>query len=289
MATVTAAMVKVLRERTQAPMMECKNALDVAAGDIEGAIKVLRERGIAKQAKRADRDTAEGVVRARTGSGNRGAAAVMVSCETDFSARNDNFQALAEAAICAALELPAASATPESVLAARAGSGTVQALLDDAGNTIRENMAVRSVARFEGTCGAYQHFDGRSGAIVEVSAEGPVDSAEFGKVLRELCMHIVAAVPAPLAVDASGIPQKEMDAEREIFIKQAMESGKPQAIAEKMVGGRLQKFVAERALTQQNYVLDSEKTVAVWLDARAAACGVKQVKITGFARVRIGE
>lgn len=289
MATVTAAMVKELRERTQAPMMECKSALDAVAGDIEGAIKVLRERGIAKMAKRADRDAAEGVVRARAGAENRGAAAVLLSCETDFSARNDKFQALAEAAITSVMSMSAAGATAEAVLAARSGSGTVQALLDDASNTIRETMGLRRVARFDGIAGAYQHFDGRSGGIVEVTAEGGTGSAEFGKVLRELCMHVVAAVPAPLAVDASGIPQKELDAEREICVKQAIESGKPQAIAEKMVGGRLQKFVAERALLEQPYVLDPDKTVAVWLAERARQCEVSNVRVTGFARVRIGE
>jgi elongation factor Ts len=280
-------MVKELRERTQAPMMECKSALDASQGDMDGAIKVLRERGIAKMAKRADRDTFEGVVRVAVGAGNRGGAAVLVSCETDFSARNDKFQALAQAALDAAMASDAASASPEAVLACCGGK--VKALLDDVANTIRENMAIRRVVRTEGISGAYQHFDNKSCGIVEVAAEGDVGSEAFAKVLRELCMHIVAATPAPLAVDAAGIPEKDLATEREICIKQALESGKPQAIAEKMVGGRLQKFVAERALLEQECVLDPDQKVGAWLSAQAKSVGVTNVRVLRFSRIRIGE
>lgn len=287
MPPVTAAMVKELRERTQAPMMECKSALDAAGGDMDSAIKVLRERGIAKMAKRADRDTFEGVVRVAVGPGNKGGAAVLVSCETDFSARNEKFQALAAAALDAAMAAAPETASPESVL--ECCGGKVKALLDDAANTIRENMAIRRVVRMGGIAGAYQHFDNKSCGLVEVSAEGDTGSEAFAKVLRELCMHIVAVTPAPLAVDASGIPEKDLAAEREICIKQAVESGKPQAIAEKMVGGRIQKFVAERALIEQECVLDPEKKVGVWLAAGAKAANVSNVRVLSFSRIRIGE
>lgn len=274
-----------LRARTDAPMMECKSALETAGGDLEKAVKILRERGIAKMAKRADRETLEGVIRIKIGPGNLGGAAVMVTCETDFSARNEAFQKMADAAIESAMRLKA-GATADQVLDGSAGARTVRAELEDCANTIRENMSVRDVTRFDGICGSYVHHDGKKGALVEV--EGGGDSAGLATLLSDLCKHIVATVPPPLAIDSSGIPQSFLDAEKEIAVKRAMESGKPKEIAEKMVAGQLKKIVAERALLEQAYIKNPDQTIAAFLAAGAKSLGLAQLKIKRFARIQIG-
>ncbi len=274
-----------LREMTDAPMMECKSALESAGGDLDKAVKVLRERGIAKMAKRADRETTEGTVRIKIGPKNRGGAAVMVTCETDFSARNDAFQNLADAALEAAMG-GGAGATPDTVLDTVIGGRAVRATLEDVANTIRENMTVKQVVRYEGVCGAYVHFDGKSGALLEV--EGGNDSAELATLLRDVCMHVVAFQPAPLAVDAGGIPQAFIDAEKEIFIKRAVESGKPKEIAEKMVAGQMKKLIAERALLEQPFVKNPDQTVAAFLAAGAKSLGLATLQVKRFARLQIG-
>jgi elongation factor Ts len=287
---ISAKDVKELRDRTDAPMMECKAALEAAGGDLEQAVRVLRERGVAKMAKRADRVTAEGTVRIELGPEGRGAAGVVLTCETDFSARNDAFQGLAALAARAALGLPADGASPEALLAARAPDGRpLRAHLEDSANAIRENMAVREVVKFAGQSGAYVHFDGKSGALVEVAVDGgSPDPSVLAPVLRDLCMHIVAIVPSPIAVDAAGIPAALVEQEREIFIKQAMDSGKPREIAEKMVAGRLKKFLAERALLDQPFVKDPDRTVAAVLAQAATSLGAKSVRVLRFARLAIG-
>lgn len=288
---VNAKDVKELRDRTDAPMMECKAALESVGGDLEKAIKVLRERGVAKMAKRADRETAEGTVRVQVGAGNAGGSAVVMTCETDFSARNEAFITLADAALAAAAALAPEKATIDAVLDSKAKDGRpVKAHLEDAANAIRENMAVKQVVRFGGTCGSYVHFDGKSGALVELAVDDPAKaaSADFTSTLRDLCMHIVAIVPPPAAVDTSGIPADLIEQEKEIFIKQAMDSGKPREIAEKMVAGRLKKFVSERALLEQPFVKNPDQTVSAFLAAGAKKAGLGKATVQRFARLQIG-
>ena len=287
---ITAKDVKELRERTGAPMMECKKALTDAGGDMDQAIKLLRERGIAKAAKRAGRDTAEGVVAVQVGEGNQGATAVMVCCETDFSARSDAFQELAGAAVTAAASLEPAAAGVEALLESKTPGGqTVKEVLEDTANKIRENMQITEVVRFGGVAGAYTHFDGKQAALVEVELEDPskAGSEEMTALLRDISMHIVAVTPPPLAVDESGIPEKVLAEEREIFIKQAMDSGKPKEIAEKMVTGRMKKFIAESALLQQPFVKNPEKTIAQVLKEAAQKIGTA-IKVKAFRRLSIG-
>lgn len=287
---ISAKDVKELRERTNAPMMECKTALTESGGDLQEAARILRERGIAKAAKRSGRETAEGLVAVKLEEGNRGATGVKVVCETDFSARSDAFGRLVDAVLEAARSLSSGQAGPEAVLAQKTPSGaTVKQVMDDTANQIRENMSIAEVVRHEGICGTYRHFDGRSAAIVEVEVESPDAATAPGvtEVLRELCMHIVAAQPAPLALDESGIPQDVLEEERSIYIKQAMDSGKPKEIAEKIVAGRMKKLVAERALLRQPFVKDPSKTVSDHLRESASAAGTG-ITIKGFSRLQIG-
>lgn len=288
---ISAKDVKALRERTNAPMMECKKALEETGGDIDAAVKVLRERGIAKMAKRSDRETAEGVVRIGVGDGNSGGTAVVVTCETDFTANNDAFQSMADAALATAQSIGGDELTSEAVLESSTPSGqSFKQVLDDTANSIRENMGLQQVVRYGGVCGSYVHFNGKSGTLIEAelgdAAKG--SSSEVAGFLRDLCMHVTAVVPAPLAVDSSGISQELADQEREIFINQAVESGKPKEIAEKMVEGRMKKFFSERALLEQPFVKDPGKTVAAIVEEGAKTLGTS-IKITRFSRFQIGE
>ena len=286
---ISAKDVKVLRDRTDAPMMECKSALEEAQGDLERAVKILRERGISKMAKRADRETTEGVVAIAVGPGNRCGSAVMITCETDFTAKNESFRAMAKDVIGAVAALSGDTVTTEQALAAQAASGTVQSRLDDIKNSTRENMTLKQVVRFGGVCGSYSHFDGKSGALVEVELGNPAaaDSDALAALLRDVCMHIVAIQPPPLAVDADGIDPKVIEEEKEILIKQAMDSGKSKDIAEKMVSGRMRKFFEERALNQQPFVKNPEVNITQFLAQGGKPLGTT-IAIRRFARLSIG-
>ncbi|HYC77358.1 MAG TPA: translation elongation factor Ts, partial [Planctomycetota bacterium] len=251
MAEVNAKLVKELRDRTEAPMMDCRNALVEAGGDVEAAIKILKEKGKTKAAKRADRETLQGLVALRTGPGNQGGAAVVCTCETDFSARNEMFQRLLKAALDAAWKLPEGSSDVEAALAMPvAEGGTLRDLITNAIATVGENMTLKAAVRLGGTCSGYVHFDQRSCALVsaEVGDAAKAATPEIAALLRDVGMHAVAAVPPPIAIDRAGVPQELIASEKEIFVKRAIESGKPANIAEKMVGGQIEKFVAERAL-----------------------------------------
>lgn len=286
---VSAKDVKELRERTDAPMMECKAALEASNGDIEAAIKVLRERGIAKMAKRTDRETFEGKVCVGVGEGNQGGTAVVVTCETDFTARNESFVHLADSALKSAMAIDGEAVTADQILDGVVDGTSVRQILDDTKNAVRENMTIQQVVRYPGTCGVYSHFDGKSGALVEVDV---ADASKAGdekvtSLLRDVCMHIVATDPAPLAVTEDGIDAATVESEKEILIKQAMDSGKPQDIAEKMVAGRMKKFFSERALVAQDYVKDPSKTVQQFVDGVAKELGTT-IAIKRFERLQIG-
>lgn len=286
---VNAKDVKELRERTDAPMMECKSALEEAGGDLDKAAKILRERGISKMAKRADRETTEGVVGIRVGTGNRVGTAVVVTCETDFTAKNESFRSMVDDVAGALAAMPGDAIAPGDALNAPLLSGTVQSRIDDVKNATRENMALKEVVRYSGVCGSYTHFDGKSGALVEVELSDPAKagSPDLAALLRDVCMHIVAIQPAPLAVDAEGIDPRIIEEEKEILIKQAMDSGKPKDIAEKMVAGRMRKFFEERALNQQPFVKNPELSISRLLADKGKAIGTA-IEIRRFARLSIG-
>lgn len=282
--------VKQLRDMTGAPMMECKNALTEANGDIDAAVKVLRERGIAKAAKRADRETSEGCVRISIGDGNQGATAVVVTCETDFTAKNEQFQGLADKALAAALTVEGDSLTTDQVLAAETDGKAMSSHLEDVANAIRENMGVSKAVRYTGVCGGYVHFNGKTGVLIEAECSDPAagGSETITSMLKNVAMHIASADPAPRAVNAADIDQKQRDEEYEFQLKQAMDSGKPEDIAKKMVEGRMKKFDSEVALVEQPFVMDPSKTVGAVVAETAKELGC-EVKITRFERMKIGD
>jgi elongation factor Ts len=286
---ITAQMVKELREKTGVGMMDCKAALQENDGDIEAAIDWLRTKGLAKAAKKAGRVAAEGLIGIADGEGK--SAIVELNAETDFVARNDQFQALGSAIAAAAL---GTDGTLAAVTAAElpGTSKTVEAAITDAIATIGENMALRrsDVLSVEtGIVASYIHSAaapglGKIGIIVALDSAG--DKAKLSALGRQIAMHVAAA--SPLAVDVGDLNAETVNRERAVFAEQARESGKPENIIEKMVEGRLRKFYEESVLLKQTFVIDGENTVEAVLKAAEADIGAP-VRIAGFIAYRLGE
>lgn len=271
MAQITAAMVKDLRERTGAGMMDCKKALVETNGDEKAAADWLREKGIAKAAKKSGRIAAEGAVAAYVSKDGKVGVLLEVNCETDFAANNENFRAL-EKEIAEHI----ATAAPKDVDALNAskiGGKTVETLVTEATATIGEKISIRRFVRYEtkGMLASYIHMGGKIGVLVEL--EGGND--QLGK---DIAMQIAAS--SPLAVDRTGVASEDLEHEKEVLRKQALEEGKPEKIVEKMVEGRINKFYKEVCLIEQIFVKDTEKTVKDILG---------KAKVLQFTRYQLGE
>lgn len=271
---ITAALVKELRERTGSGMMECKKALVETNGDIEAAIEMMRKSGQAKAAKKAGRTAAEGVIVIKQGDGK--AAMVEVNSETDFVAKDANFTAFADAVAVCALNGDAADIDALNAAALRDGeAATVNEARETLIAKLGENMAVRRFERMQASAGALHAYSHgvRIGVVVEV--EG--GDAELGK---DLAMHIAAS--NPLCVSVEQVPQDVLDKERDIFKSQALESGKPENIVEKMIEGRMRKYLAEITLLGQPFVKDPDVSVEKLLKS-------KNAKVLQFRRLEVGE
>ncbi len=273
---VTASLVKELREKTGAGMMDCKKVLTETDGDMEKAAELLRERGIAKAAKKSSRIAAEGLVVAYVSEDGKTGAVVEVNAETDFVAKNEEFKTFAnDVAIQVVKENPA---NVEELLAqkwVKDSSKTVSDILTDKIATIGENMSIRRFVRFtsNGLVEKYIHGEGKIGVLV--SMEG--GNSELAK---DICMQIAAARPEYL--DRNSVPQERVAKEMEILKAQAMNEGKPAEIAEKMVQGRIGKFYGEICLVDQAFVKDPNIKVSDLLSSKGA-------KVTEFARIERGE
>jgi len=273
---ITASQVKELRERTGSGMMECKKALVETNGDIEAAIENMRKSGQAKAAKKAGRTAADGLIVIAASADNKQAAIVEVNCETDFVAKDDNFTSFANAVAERALTGEAADV--EALLNQPLHEGeetTINTAREALISKIGENMNVRRFARFESANGvivSYRHGV-RIGVLVEI--EG--GDAALGK---DIAMHVAAT--NPLCVDANGVPAETLEKEREIYKAQALESGKPENIVDKIVDGRVRKYLSEITLVGQPFVKDPDVTVEKLLaDANA--------KVVRFQRFEVGE
>ncbi|QSA98006.1 translation elongation factor Ts [Methylococcus sp. EFPC2] len=273
--SITASMVKELRERTGSGMMECKKALVEANGDLEAAIEIMRKAGLAKADKKSSRTAAEGILAVKISADGKQAALVEVNCETDFVAKNDDFVAFAQA--IAESVLISSAASVEEVLASTLPAYNVSAderrkeLIAKLG----ENINVRRFERFvteNGLNASYLHGS-RIGVLVEIIG----GSHELGK---DIAMHVAAS--KPICVDESGVPAETIAKEKEIFSAQAEASGKPANIVEKMVDGRIKKFLAEVTLVGQPFVKDPDQTVGALLKAQGATVG-------RFVRFEVGE
>ncbi|MBZ0138309.1 MAG: translation elongation factor Ts [Pseudorhodoplanes sp.] len=287
MAEITAAMVKELREKTGAGMMDCKAALSETKGDMEAAVDWLRKKGLAKAAKKAGRVAAEGLIGIAI-AGTRGVV-VEVNAETDFVARNEQFQGLVKLIADVAL---GAGTEVEKIKAAKAGSMTVAEALSASIATIGENMTLRRAAGLavaKGAIGSYVHnsvSDGLGKIGVLVALESAGNAAELGALGRLMAMHVAAANPQ--AVDAAGLDPAIIRREKDILADKYRQQGKPDNVIEKIVESGLRTFYKEVCLTEQAYIHEPDKTVAQALKAAEGRVGAP-VKVAGFVRFALGE
>lgn len=276
MTTITPQLIKDLRERSGAGLADVKKALEANDGNIEASMDWLREKGISKAAKKSGRAAAEGIVWA-VSNGKTGVM-IEVNSETDFAARNELFTNFVKKA--ADLALQAGAGDVEAVKALPFGNGkTIGEELTDMVGTVGENMQLRRAAKLEsadGNVGAYIHMGGKIGALVAVAG------GDVGEVARQVAMHVAASNPA--ALDRDSVDQDMLARERAIYEAQAAESGKPAAVVEKIVEGRVSKFLEEVCLVDQPFVMDPDRKVGkVIADAKAGA------KVSGFVRFGLGE
>jgi elongation factor Ts len=288
---ISATQVKDLRDKTGAGMMDCKAALAENNGDVEASIDWLRKKGLAKAAKKSGRTAAEGLV--GIGSGGTRAALVEVNSETDFVARNDQFQGLVKT--IADLALGAGGNVETLAAMPFPGAGkSVAERLTEAVATIGENMQLRRTAYLEvadGVVASYVHNAvadglGKIGVIVALASTG--DKAKLAALGRQLAMHVAAHDPTPVAVKTEEIDPALVERERAIFADQARQTGKPEAVIEKMVEGRIRKFYEEVTLLKQHFVVNPDLTVEAALKAAEAEVGAP-ITLQAFVRYVIGE
>jgi elongation factor Ts len=291
MTEISPLMVKTLREKTGAGMMDCKKALSEVGGDIEAAVDWLRKKGLAAAAKKAGRVAAEGLVAVAASADGRVGAVVEVNAETDFVARNTQFQGVVLAAADTAVK--GASTLEALAVAPFAGEGgSVQGAIAHLVAVIGENMNLRRVARFEvahGVVATYMHSAvapglGRIGVLVALESTAPADKLqELGK---KIAMHVAAA--APTALNRDGVNAADLEREKAILVDQARGSGRPEDVIQKMVEGRLRKFYEEVVLLEQAFVMDGKTPVKDIVEQTAKELGAP-ITLKAFARYALGE
>ena len=287
MANITASMVKDLRDKTGAGMMDCKTALGETNGDMEAAIDWLRKKGISKAAKKAGRAAAEGLVGVAVGKG--AGALVEVNAETDFVARNDEFKAFVKSAADLALT---EGGDLEKLLAAKHGASNVQQTLTELVAKIGENMSVRRTTALSvnpGVVAAYVHNAtspelGKIGVLVALKSTA--DQTKLSALAKQLAMHVAAA--SPLAITPEHLSKEVVERERNVQWELAKQSGKPDNVIEKMMEGRMRKFYEETVLLQQTFVIDGETQVGKVLEKAAKDLGAP-IAVEGFVRFQVGE
>jgi elongation factor Ts len=283
---VTASLVKELRERTGAGMMDCKKVLVETSGDMEKAIEVLREKGLAKAAKKAGRVASQGLVKLAFSADGKKAAVIEVNSETDFVAKNEEFIEFVD--ILAVKALEAASDDKEAFMALPyKEEGTVQDALNNKIAKIGENMNVRRFTKCE-TPGVvyvgYSHGNGKIGVIVGFETEAAAD--EISVMGRDVAMQVASMNPK--FIDETSIDPAYIESEKSILVHQALNEGKPADIVEKMVAGRLKKELKETCLVEQKFVKDGDLSVKQYIDNAAKEIG-KAAKIVEMARYEVGE
>ncbi|MGL4977152.1 MAG: translation elongation factor Ts [Cetobacterium sp.] len=276
MAEITAKLVKELRDRTGAGMMDCKKALGETNGDIEKAIDLLREKGIAKAAKKSGRTAAEGLIFDGVSADNKTAVVLEFNSETDFVAKNDEFRALGKAMV--ELALTAGINTVEDLKAADLNGITVETTITNLIAKIGENMSLRRFEKVsaEGFVTTYNHLGGKLGVIVEMTGEAT--EANVAKA-KDIAMHVAAMDPS--YVDRSVVTTDDLDREREISRKQLEAEGKPAQIIEKILVGKMNKFYEDNCLVDQIFVkAENKETVAQYAG---------DIKVVSFARYKVGD
>ncbi len=287
MGEISAKSVKDLRDKTGAGMMDCKRALGDAGGDVDKAIELLRERGLAKAGKRGGRATSEGgVAIAIDGSV---AAMVEVGCETDFVARTDLFVEFG-GQLAEAVAKDASIGDPDSLLKASIDGEPVADKVKAAISRLGENIVVKRVTRLDagasGIAGGYVHAGANLGVIVTLATEG--GGAELEALAKDLAMHVAAADPSPIAVERTGVDAALLDSERSIYRNQALQSGKPEKVVDKIVEGRINKYLSEICLVEQAFVKDPDRTIGELLSDVGKKLGA-EIAVTGYERYKLGE
>lgn len=287
---ITATLVNDLRKKTNAGMMDCKKALTETNGDIDAAVKLLREKGIAKSASKSDREATEGIITARVGADAKSGVLLEVNCETDFVSRNDQFQAfVAELADAVAGSGAADHAT---ALQAPFEGSTVEESVKARVLTVGENVQFRKYVRFEvageGAVASYIHMGGKVGVLIEVGTTKPETAGTdgFRELIKDLTLHIAASAPRGLSRD--DIPAEIVEAEKDIFRVQLADSGKPANIIENILVGKMAKFFSESCFLEQGFVKDPDTTIAKLVEAKGKDLG-DTLTVRRFVRFGLGE
>ena len=285
MAAFTAQDVKTLREKTGCGMMDCKKALSNADGEMEKAIDFLREQGLAKAAKKASRIAAEGVAYATTNADSSVGVVIEVNAETDFVAKNDSFMDFVKACAQTVIDENPADVDELLTLKAAGTEQTVAELLQEKIQTIGENIKIRRFERMEGACVAYVHAGGKIGVLVNFTTDIAVND-EFVAYGKDVAMQIAALNTPYLTKDE--VPEEVIEHEKEVMRQQVINEGKPEAIADKIVMGKIGKYYKENCLVDQEFVKDNKMTVKQYTDNTAKALGGK-IEIAKFVRFEKGE
>ena len=291
MAEITAALVKDLREKSGVGMMNCKNALQETGGDMEAAMELLRKKGLSKAEKKSGRAAAEGLVAGKLSADGKTGALVELNAETDFVGKNDTFQAAAREIADVALTVEGVDA----ISAAKTTKGeTVNDMVTNMIATIGENMRLRRSARLsvgQGAVALYLHNaqgDGVGRLGVIVALEGAGDQATLKEVGRKIAMHVAGTPMPPLALSTDDLDPAAVEKEKKFLTEQALESGKPIGVVEKMIEGRIRKWQEEVVLLKQPFVMNPDQTIEQLVAETAKQAG-SPVTLKGFVRFQLGE
>ncbi|MFZ5774493.1 MAG: translation elongation factor Ts [Thermodesulfobacteriota bacterium] len=286
---ITSQMVKELRDKTNAGMMDCKKALSETGGDMEKAIDLLRQKGLAVAQKRAGRATSEGLIETLISADGKLGVMVEVNCETDFVAKSDAFIEFAKNVATQVAEAsPNSTAEIMEQKFVKNSALTIQDMLNEMVAKLGENSGIKRFARFnEGLIETYIHAGGKLGVMVELACDNDAaaKNGEFTEFAKNICMHIAAA--NPVSISREEVPADLAERERNIFIQQAIDSGKPANIAEKMVGGKMDRFYAESCLLEQKFVKNPDISIQDLIKEVAAKFGA-QISVKRFARFQVG-
>ncbi len=287
---ITASIVKELRDKTNAGMMDCKKVLTETNGDIEASIKLLRERGIAKAGAKADREANEGIITARVNAAASTGILLEVNCETDFVSKNDNFQIFV-AAIADKLA-DSKAADHAAALTVPLGESTLEDFVKFKVVELGENLQFRKYVRFDaapgGVVASYIHLGGKVGVLLEVGTSNSAVASQpaFQELIKDLTLHIAAC--APKGLSRNDIPEAIVNAEKDIFRVRLIEQGKPENIIENILKGQIAKFFAESCFLEQGFVKDPEVTITQLLEQIGKELG-DTLSVTRFVRFGLGE
>jgi elongation factor Ts len=290
MANFTAKDVASLKERTGVGIMDCKKALSETNGDVEAAILILREKGLATQAKKSGRVAAEGIVTAVVDTANKVGVIVEVNSETDFVAKNDDFKAFVQNVAKTIMESNPADVEALNATKMSGSDKTVKEVYDELFLKIRENMQIRRFQRFEGTLVSYVHGDGQFAVIVKLDTEIPADNEKLIACGKDVCMQITSMNPAYL--NKESVPAEVIESEKSIMLSQMAEdpkmANKPEQVKAKIVEGKVSKYYAENCLVEQAFVKDDKVSVGKYVESVAKELG-SSIVVADYVRYERGE